>query len=109
MTIEKKITRSKLASKVWEAIATKNHSFAHVVSPADMSTFILYIFEEIERQVLAGHALEFRNFGTFKKVTRKARVGRNPRDPKEDIRLPAKNIMVFKSSKMINRKFNQVV
>jgi nucleoid DNA-binding protein len=109
MTKKMNYSRAKIAAKVWEAVATNNCSFAHMVSPTDMSTFILYLFEQIEKLVLEGHDLEFRGFGTFKRAVRKARIGRNPRHPEVVIEVPEKYVMAFRASKQLNKKFEKVV
>lgn len=40
-------------------------------------------------------------FGTFKVTHRAARVGVNPRNPKEKIKIPAMNVPAFKAGKKL--------
>lgn len=38
-------------------------------------------------------------FGTFKTVTKAARIARNPQKPGETIKVPAKTVLTFKAAK----------
>jgi nucleoid DNA-binding protein len=52
------------------------------------------------RDALAnGSTVELRNFGVFKIEVRKERIGRNPKDPTVDIRIPARKVVKFRSGK----------
>jgi len=46
-----------------------------------------------------GRHVEFREFGVFEIVTRKARVGRNPNRPQETVEIPAHRCVKFKPGK----------
>ena len=45
-------------------------------------------------------------FGTFKLVTKKARIGRNPQNGKE-MKIKAKKVVEFKTSKAFRNQFNK--
>ena len=45
-----------------------------------------------------GHTVELRNFGVFDVVTRKARVGRNPKNPTVTVQIPPKKTVWFRPS-----------
>ena len=45
-------------------------------------------------------------FGTFETRERAAREGRNPRDPKVKIKIPASKAPVFKAGKGLKEKVN---
>ena len=53
-----------------------------------------------------GESVEFRGFGTFKAVERKARRGRNPKTGKE-ILIPKRKVPVFKCSKDFKKYINE--
>ena len=55
--------------------------------------------ESIIRALGRGSTVELRNFGVFKIATRKARVGRNPRNPGVDIPIPARPGVKFRAGK----------
>lgn len=52
-----------------------------------------------------GESVEFRGFGTFKVVERKARVGRNPKTG-EEIDIPKRKSPVFRCSKDFRNYIN---
>ena len=43
--------------------------------------------------------MELRNFGVFDVVTRKARVGRNPKNPTVTVQIPPKKTVRFRPGK----------
>lgn len=43
-----------------------------------------------------GEHIEFRDFGVFDVVTRKARIGRNPNRPDHVVTIPAQKVVKFK-------------
>jgi nucleoid DNA-binding protein len=52
-----------------------------------------------------GHRFEFRDFGVFEVVRRKAKIGRNPKSPETPIPIPARKAMKFS----LGRKFKRLV
>lgn len=60
----------------------------------------------IKESLINGEDARFGNLGTFKKLKRNERVGRNPQTNMEMI-IPAKNIAVFRPSKMISEELNK--
>ena len=46
-----------------------------------------------------GETVELRNFGVFEIKVRKARVGRNPNVPDDDVPIPARTVVKFKPGK----------
>jgi len=59
-----------------------------------------YIIESLT----AGKSVELRNFGVFKVRTRKARLGRNPNKPEQEVRIPAKRVPDFKPGRIMRAK-----
>jgi nucleoid DNA-binding protein len=59
-----------------------------------------YIIESMA----AGESIELRNFGVFKVRTRKARLGRNPNKPEQEVRIPAKRVPDFKPGRIMRAK-----
>ena len=52
--------------------------------------------ETIADVLLDGHAIEFRDFGVFEPVIRKARIGRNPKKPTETVQIPDRRTVKFR-------------
>ena len=65
----------------------------------------IVIFEMIE-SLYRNEAVEIRGFGRFKTVTRKARIGRNPKNSKV-IQIPAKKAIKWKMSKILFKRLNK--
>ena len=53
-----------------------------------------------------GDTVELRNFGVFKIEIRKERIGRNPKDPGVDIRIPARKVVKFRSGKEMKNQLD---
>jgi len=64
-----------------------------------------YIVESLER----GESVELRNFGVFRVRTRKARLGRNPNKPEQEVRIPAKQVPDFKPGRVMKAKVEKPV
>ena len=64
---------------------------------------IQMLFEEIVSELTAGNRLEFRDFGVFEVIIRKARTGRNPRTG-EKVAVPPKRVVSFKMGKVMKDK-----
>lgn len=64
--------------------------------------------EAITSGLARGETVELRNFGVFEIVTRKARIGRNPRNPGTDIPIPARPVVKFRSGKEMRQAIGQL-
>ena len=56
-------------------------------------------FDLISEALSNGKKVELRDFGVFKIVLRKARIGRNPKEAATDLRIPPRAVVKFKSGK----------
>lgn len=56
-------------------------------------------FDYISEALANGKKVELRNFGVFEVKVRKARVGRNPNAPENDVRIPPRSVVKFKAGK----------
>ena len=65
------------------------------------------LFDEIDNELAAGNRLEFRDFGVFKVVVRKARAGRNPKTGTM-VAVPAKRVVTFKMGKVMKEKISGI-
>jgi DNA-binding protein HU-beta/integration host factor subunit alpha len=66
------------------------------------------VLDSVIDSLAAGNTIELRNFGIFKPVKRKARVGRNPNNPSVEVRIPAKWIADFKPGKIMKQKVGRI-
>ncbi|MBO7299642.1 MAG: integration host factor subunit beta [Kiritimatiellae bacterium] len=58
-------------------------------------------------ELVKGAHVEFRDFGVFDVVLRKARIGRNPNQPDAEVDIPARYGVKFKPSKALQEKLAQ--
>ena len=61
----------------------------------------------VEEALANGDKVQLVGFGTFEVRERKAREGRNPRNPEEVIRIPASKAPVFRSGKALKEAVNK--
>jgi DNA-binding protein HU-beta len=81
---------------------TKTQLIAHIASKCGVSKklagdmlncFITGVITEVKK----GHQVSIQGFGTFKSSQRKARVGVNPQNPTQKIKIPAMKVATFKA------------
>ncbi len=63
--------------------------------------------ETVEESLADGDKVQLVGFGTFEVRDRKAREGRNPRNPEEVIQIPASKAPVFRAGKTLKDKVNK--
>ena len=88
------VSKRELATRV--RLALKPDVKLHQAQVADV---ISHTLDAIRDALVNGNTVELRNFGVFKIEVRKERVGRNPKDPSVDIRIPARKVVKFRSGK----------
>lgn len=60
---------------------------------------VQFTLNAIADEVAQGRTVELRNFGVFEVKIRKARIGRNPNQPKRDVPIPSRAVVKFKPGK----------
>ncbi len=63
--------------------------------------------QTVEGSLAEGEKVQLVGFGTFEVRDRKAREGRNPRDPEQVIQIPASKAPVFKAGKALKEIVNK--
>ncbi len=58
----------------------------------------------ITESLVQGRHVEFRDFGVFRIVKRKARIGRNPNQPENIVKIPARKTVKFKPGKEMRQR-----
>lgn len=89
-------TKKQLITKI--AAQTNHH-------PNDVRLVIQHFLDAITSSLSGGDRLEFRDFGVFEVVTRKQKIGRNPKNASVAIVIPERNAVKFTAGK----KMRQVV
>ena len=76
------------------------------LSSKDVELAVKAILECMSQVLSEGDRIEIRGFGTYKVTTRKARVGRNPKNS-EPVQIPEKKAIKWKMSKILYRRLNK--
>ena len=58
----------------------------------------------ISDAVAEGETIELRNFGVFEVKIRRARIGRNPNAPEDDVPIPPRAVVKFKPGKEMRER-----
>ena len=70
---------------------------------------IQWTLDIITEELASGNNVEFRNFGVFEVLSRKARIGRNPNSPKNEVKIPERSVVKFKPGKEMKEQVLKVV
>ena len=62
------------------------------------------LFNSIEKALLKGEKCTFVGFGVFEVKDRAAREGRNPQNPSQIVKIPAKKVPAFRPGKDLKEK-----
>jgi DNA-binding protein HU-beta len=65
------------------------------------------VFSLIEKALVKGDKVQLIGFGTFETRATKARTGRNPRNPDQEIKIPAGKKPSFKAGKGLKDAVNK--
>ena len=88
------ITKKELAAKVCDKLDI-------IMSHSDVQNIIQKTIETIMESLGNGDTVVFRNFGTFEVKKMKAKIGRNPKNPGQDVPIPARSVVKFKVGKTL--------
>lgn len=79
-----------------------------VALPVDRAKGIIdHVLMALEDALVAGKKIEFRGFGTLDVVLRKAKVGRNPKNPAAgQYAIPARKMVRFRVGKQLFDRLN---
>jgi len=73
----------------------------------DAAAALNAFMKSVEESLVAGDKVSLVGFGTFDVRERKARQGRNPRNPEQIIEIPASKAPVFKAGKALKDMVNE--
>lgn len=73
----------------------------------DTESALNAFMKAVEEALASGEKVQLVGFGTFEVRQRKAREGRNPRNPEEVIQIPASKAPVFKAGKALKEAVNK--
>ncbi|OGV38858.1 MAG: integration host factor subunit beta [Lentisphaerae bacterium GWF2_45_14] len=91
-------------------MSTRKHDFVVKIAneigmtQACVADIVQKTLDCLANEVATGKSIELRNFGVFEVVVRKARVGRNPKDPEKDIVIAARTQVKFRAGKELKER-----
>ena len=71
------------------------------LSKTDAAKALDAFIDSVTEYLIIDEKVQLIGFGTFEARERKAREGRNPRDPQQVIKIPAHKAPVFKAGKLL--------
>lgn len=77
------------------------------LSKKDAENALNAFLSTIEESIAKDEKVQLVGFGTFEVRDRKAREGRNPRNPEEVIKIPASKAPVFRAGKALKESVNK--
>ena len=94
--VKKNFNRKSLSNKIYQNLGfSKNFS----------STFIDNFFEIMSAELIRSNKVKISSFGTFKVMSKKERIGRNPKT-KIEAKITSRKVVKFKPSFVIKNKLN---
>ena len=75
----------------------------HGIHPNEVRYVVQEFLDFITEELAKGNRFEFRDFGIFEVVKRKAKIGRNPKVPEKDVPIPARNVAKFIPGKKLRK------
>ncbi len=73
----------------------------------DAESALNAFMKSVEEALVKEEKVQLVGFGTFEVRHRKAREGRNPRNPEQVIKIPASKAPVFKAGKTLKESVNE--
>ena len=74
------------------------------ITQQEVFEVIQQTLDGITEDLATGRDVELRNFGVFEVRLTKSRVGRNPNKPENDVVIPARATVKFKSGKIMRQR-----
>ena len=94
------LTKRDLTVKVTDRLGSQGREFTQ----QDVFLVLQAFIEEITDTLASGENVVMRKFGTFEVREMKAKVGRNPKAPGKDVRIPPRAGVKFKPGKDLKQK-----
>ncbi len=95
------VTKKQLVGEILSELKDQN------LHPNQVRIVIQTFLDKITDCLSDGGRLEFRDFGVFEIVVRKAKVGRNPKAPTTPVQIPARNAVKFTPGKKMKQLIEQ--
>ncbi len=94
--LKKNFTRKDLSNKIYQ-----NLGFSKNLSATVIDDFFKYVVSEL----IKSNKIKISSFGTFKIISKKERIGRNPKT-KHEAKISARKVVKFMPSMLFKNKLN---
>jgi nucleoid DNA-binding protein len=94
------LTKRDLAVKVTDRLGSQGQDFTQ----QQVILVLQSLIDEITETLAKGENVVMRKFGTFEVREMKAKIGRNPKNPDQDVKIPARAAVKFKPGKEMKQK-----
>ncbi len=94
------LTKRDLAVKVTDRLGSQGQDFTQ----QQVILVLQSLIDEITETLAKGENVVMRKFGTFEVREMKAKIGRNPKNPDKDVKIPARAAVKFKPGKEMKQK-----
>ncbi|MBR2439175.1 MAG: integration host factor subunit beta [Lentisphaeria bacterium] len=79
------------------------------LTQAEVGFVVQRTLDAIVEELAAGRNIELRNFGVFEIRVTKKRVGRNPAKPENEVVIPERSVVKFRSGRILREKVGNLV
>ena len=79
------------------------------LTQAEVGFVVQRTLDAIVEELSAGRNIELRNFGVFEIRVTKKRVGRNPAKPENEVVIPERAVVKFRSGRILREKVGNLV
>ncbi|MEM4248240.1 MAG: HU family DNA-binding protein [Candidatus Nanoarchaeia archaeon] len=88
---------------------TKRDFVVKIASEVDLtqnqvSVVVQKFLDCVANELASGKTIELRNFGIFEIKTRRSRIGRNPKTPKNEVIIPERTVVKFRAGKELKER-----
>ena len=94
------ITKRELVMKITDELGARGID----VTQQLVTDVLQLLMDEITDSLGQGDSVALRRFGSFEVREMKAKIGRNPKNPARDVRIPARAAVKFKPGKEMKEK-----
>ena len=79
------------------------------LTQAEVGFVVQRTLDAIVEELAAGRNIELRNFGVFEIRVTKKRVGSNPAKPENEVVIPERSVVKFRSGRILREKVGNLV
>ena len=79
------------------------------LNQAEVLNVLETLLDTVTGELAKGNAVVMRNFGSFKVREMKGKVGRNPKNPGQDMKIPPRAVVKFKPGKQMKERVARIL